>query len=310
MRRARPLLGTIVDITAEGGSLVSTAIEAAFASIEEVHRLMSFHDAESDVSRINNARPGEEIAIDPHTCRVLSFAHQISEMSGGLFDVTTAPVLVANGFLPRPRKQTISSAANYRDLLLVPDGCVQWRRKGWIDLGGIAKGYAVDCAVAALCSRGVNNAVVNAGGDLRCFGAPQPIHVRHPEEPTTLLCLGSLEEGAIATSAGYFSRLDAGGQHMEPLIDPRNGTCTSWKGSISVVARDAMTADALTKAVALTPDAAPDMLAHFAAQAILIDGDGMRCCGEGLLRADIAAWQRAQRRRTRRYNDACINPFV
>jgi hypothetical protein len=150
MRRARPLLGTIVDITAEGDTDLSVAIEAAFASIEEVQRLMSFHDAKSDVSRINTAQAGDEISIDPHTFRVLCVARQLFEISGGLFDLTTASVLAANGFLPRPGKEAIPIDASYHDLLLLPDNRVRWHRKGWIDLGGIAKGYAVDCAIAAL----------------------------------------------------------------------------------------------------------------------------------------------------------------
>lgn len=289
MRRARPLLGTIVDITAEGDTVLSAAIEAAFAAIIEVQRLMSFHDAKSDVSRINDARPCEEISIDPHTFRVLRFARELSEISGGLFDVTTAPVLVANGFLPRPDKEVMPIDASYRDLLLLPGNRVRWRRKGWIDLGGVAKGYAIDCAIAALRLHCVMTGIVNAGGDLRCFGSLQPIHVRYPEEPTMLVCLGLLSDAAIATSAGYFSRIDNGVRPIEPLVDPRRRHCANWNGSISVIAPDCMVADALTKVAALSPHSVPDILRHFDAQAVLIDRDGTRYCGRALLQPDTSA---------------------
>lgn len=290
MRCARPLLGTIVDITAEGAAdILPAAIEAAFASIEEMQRLMSFHDPDSDVSRINSAMTGREVSIDPRTHRVLHFARQLSGLSGGLFDVTTAPVLVECGLLPKREKETPPVGTTYLDLVLLPRNRAVWRREGWIDLGGIAKGYAVDCAIAVLRSHGVATAIVNAGGDLRCFGAPQPIHVRHPDAPTTLIRIGSLCDAAIATSAGYFSRIDNGARQIEPLVDPRRRHCANWNGSISVVAPTGMTADALTKVVGLAPDSAPDILEHFGAQAVVIDHQGTRCCGRPLLQADISA---------------------
>lgn len=287
MRRARPLLGTIVEITAEGADdVLPAAIEEAFASIEQVQRLMNFHDPNSDVSHINDAETGQGIIVDPQTLRVLRFAHRLSYLSEGLFDVTTASTLVVDGFLPE-RTRKIPDGATYLDLLLLPGNCVLWRRKGCIDLGGIAKGYAVDCAIATLRSRGVASAIVNAGGDLRCFGTPRPIYLRHPDTPAVLMYIGSIRDAAFATSAGYFSRINNGGREIEPLVDPRRGECVTWKGSVSVAAPDGMTADALTKIVALAPDFAVGILDHFDAQAIVIDGEEMRCCGHGLLQWDI-----------------------
>jgi thiamine biosynthesis lipoprotein len=288
MRRARPLLGTIVDITADGAAeILPAAMEAAFASIEHVQRLMSFHDPDSDVSRINSTEVGHDIGVDPHTFRVLDFARQLSDLSGGLFDVTIAVVLVRNGFLPKSTPGAVPVGATYRDLDLLPGYRVRWRGKGWIVLGGIAKGYAVDCAIAALRSRGIAAAIVNAGGDLRCFGKPQPIHVRHPGIPTMLMHVGSLSDAAMATSSGYFSGKDFDGCQVDPLVDPKGRCCTSWDGSISVVARDGMTADALTKVVRLAPDSVPEILECFGAQAIVIDREGSRSCGRRLLQEDF-----------------------
>ncbi len=295
MRRARPLLGTIVEIAAEGDDdRLTIAVEAAFAAIAEVHRLMSFHEPDSDVSRINKAETGREISINPRTFRVLNFSRTLSDLTSGAFDVTIAPALIAGGFLPGHAAQTTADEnsefeARYFDLVLLPDDRAVWRRKGRIDLGGIAKGYAVDCAVEALRSHGVASAIVNAGGDLRCFGKPYPIHVRHPDSPTNLSCLGWLQDAGLASSAGYFSGRDTAGRHVDPLVDPQLRNCTSWAGNISIAAPDGMTADALTKVVRLAPDLAPDILERFGAQAIVIDKAGSRSGGRPLLRQDFGA---------------------
>src|ERR1700722_18433700 len=102
--RMRPLLGTLVEIRAGGAaSRVAGGLAAAFAAIERVQRLMSFHDAGSDVSRINAAPAGLEVAVDRETYCVLRHALDLGQRSDGAFDITIAPSLVAAGFLPYPR---------------------------------------------------------------------------------------------------------------------------------------------------------------------------------------------------------------
>jgi FAD:protein FMN transferase len=286
----RPLLGTLVEIRAGGPeSRVNDGIAAAFAAIERVQRLMSFHDAGSDVSRINAAPVGCEVAVDRETYCVLQHALDLGHRSNGAFDITVAPTLVAAGFLPYPRLsgpfQRPASvdhvdSARFSDLELLPARAVRWRRKGWIDLGGIAKGYAVDVAVAALRSQGVAHGVVNAGGDLRGFGErPWPIQIRAPEQPSMLLDVGSLRDAAIATSAGYFCNARAGSAMVAPIVDPTHGRCVVWNASISVVAGHCMTADAMTKVVRLAPAALPALLDHYDAQVVIADANGARFCG-------------------------------
>ena len=286
-RRARPLLGTLIEIQVSGSvELLSVAFDAAFAAIEHVQRLMSFYDERSDVARINAAATAEVCQIHPQTYQVLQFAQALSVISDGVFDITIAPVLVHAGFLPNnllALQTAVEAASNYRDLVLMGDNRVCWRRKGWIDLGGIAKGYAVDCAIVALQSSGIDSAIVNAGGDLRCFGEPQPIHVRQPDIPVTLLALGWLRDAAIATSSGYFSGITINGQPCDPLVDTRSRNCTTWDNSemqsVSVVATTCMVADALTKVVRLVPDFGAHILMCFHAQAILIHQSTIHTCG-------------------------------
>ena len=290
-RQARPLLGTIVEISAMGIDVDTTkAIDAAFGAVECVQRLMSFHDPESDISRINAAATYDEIAIDIQTWQVLQFAIELGALSAGVFDIATADILVRHGFLPSYQHTVkIDANATYRDLELLGDQRVRWRRKGCIDLGGIAKGYAVDRAIASLRRSGIHSGVVNAGGDLRCFGDAQPISVRHPTAPASLMALGWLSNAAIATSSGYFSAGSGNDDSINPLVDPQRRVCTTWNESVSVLAQACMTADALTKIVRLAPEAAPDLLARFEAQAVVIDGQGMRSCGVSLLQQEVMA---------------------
>src|SRR5262245_13109810 len=202
IRRARPLLGTLVEIGA-AGERAALAIEAAFREIEIIHRLMSFHETDSDIARLRRAPLLTAQQVDPRTYEVFSWAQKISALSDGVFDITVGGKLVAAGFLPKPENTEWPSAdANFRDLSLLSDNRVLLRHRVWIDLGGIAKGYAVDRAAATLKCSGVDSGIVNAGGDLYVFGAPQPIHIRHPEDASRLFSLGTLTDAAVASSSG------------------------------------------------------------------------------------------------------------
>jgi thiamine biosynthesis lipoprotein len=153
---------------------------------------------------------------------------------------------------------------------------VWWRRAGRIDLGGIAKGYAVDKAIETLQSHGVRSGLVNAGGDLRMFGEPQPVHVRLPEAPGMLAPLGLFADCALATSAAYFSSIDSERGPLEPLVDRKRRIAGARQGSVTVVATECMTADALTKVARLAPHLAPEVLDRFDARAIVIDAKRQR----------------------------------
>jgi thiamine biosynthesis lipoprotein len=269
-------LGTIVEIAAAGPS-ATAAVEAAFAAVLDVHRLMSFHEMGSDVSRINRALARERILVHPHTHRVLQFAQQVSEACGGVFDVTVGEVLVRHGFLPTlPTQDVRSRKATWLDLVVSAGNRVWWRRAGRIDLGGIAKGYAVDKAIETLQSHGVRSGLVNAGGDLRMFGEPQPVHVRLPEAPGMLAPLGLFADCALATSAAYFSSVDSERGPLEPLVDRKRRVAGARQGSVTVVATECMTADALTKVARLAPHLAPEVLDRFDARAIVIDAKRQR----------------------------------
>jgi len=248
------------------------AIEAGFAAIAEIHRLMSFHEPSSDVSRINRAGAGA-VAVDPHTYAVLAGAQRMAEASNGIFDITVAPDLVAWGFLPRPDAPEPDPAATWRDIELLPSNEVRLNKPLWVDLGGIAKGYAVDRAFAAMDLPPEMQCSVNAGGDLRVQGPePERILLRAPSEGGQVPVV-ELENAALASSSGRDDLHDIGAAQVGPHVEGGTHRGVGTRSFVSVVAQDCMTADALTKIVLALGSDADSVLKAFNATAYFHDGN-------------------------------------
>ncbi|WP_051748466.1 FAD:protein FMN transferase [Nevskia soli] len=261
IRRARPLLGTLVEIRATAAgprAPLHAAIDAAFAAVEQVHRLMSFHDAGSEVAALNREALHRSLRVDAQTWTVLAAARRLSQLSEGAFDISIGVHLQDWGYLPSG-PGPIPSEGNWADIELLDDARVRFHRPLRIDLGGIAKGYAVDCAIAVLREAGIDSALVNAGGDLRVLGPPQQVQLRHPQNPAFSAHALSLCNEALATSANYYARRTSASGEVSPLLDPRSRRPWLGAASVSVRAADCMSADALTKVVLF---AAPETAAR------------------------------------------------
>src|SRR5690349_2361808 len=156
IRRCRPLLGTLVEITAFGRNQLQLehAIDAAFGNVAKVQRLMSYHDPRSDVSHMNRAAFSESVIVHPWTWRVLEAAQEFARESDGIFSIAIAPILARWRYLPSQRSRA-DATATWRDIFLRKDCRIFFRRKLTVDLGGIAKGFAVDRAVEVLQRNGV-----------------------------------------------------------------------------------------------------------------------------------------------------------
>ncbi|MES1240823.1 MAG: FAD:protein FMN transferase [Acidobacteriota bacterium] len=252
-QRARPWLGTVVSVRVEAGpGLAEPAIEAAFAEVGEIHRRMSFHDPDSELSRLNAAAHRAPQAVSGRLRRVLSAALALARASGGSFDPAVGG----------------DPGASWRDVELGGDGRVRFRRPLRLDLGGIAKGYAVDRAIDGLRRQGIAAAVVNAGGDLRSFGCRHTVWVRDPAEPGCGIPLLETADAAVATSAGYFDE--------NALVEPRTGGSLGVDRSATVCARRAIWADGLTKPVLADPSGSVGLLRRLGARAVLLDCQGGR----------------------------------
>ncbi|UGA43173.1 FAD:protein FMN transferase [Bradyrhizobium quebecense] len=280
LRRARPLLGTFVEIevAAAAGPETNAAINAAFDAVARVHRLMSFHEHDSDVSRVNRDAGVRPTRVHAWTFEVLEAALEMRRRSKGAFDVTVAPVLQAMGLLPGPGGGRVIGPEQSLDnaIELLPELAVRLRSPCiTIDLGGIAKGFAVDRAVEVLRGFDIPGGVVNAGGDLRVFGQEQhTVHLRDPRDPLHLLARIKLTDQALASTALRFDLVDGAPPGTSAIIDPATGNPTNVAIGATVCAPSCMIADALTKAVMISGTDAGDLLEHYKASALLISTDG------------------------------------
>jgi thiamine biosynthesis lipoprotein len=282
IQRAQPWLGTLVDIAASDPDqdALSAAIDRAFARVAAIHAVMGFHDAASELSQVNRNATHDWVPLSADLARVLAAACEFAHASDGAFDPSIAPWLVASGQLPHHDGCANYASPDWHAIELDGDR-VRFTQPLLLDLGGIAKGYAVDAALAVLLEAGLTHARVNAGGDLARFGdTAAPVQVRHPLYPTQMLQLAELQNGAVATSAGYYQNC------ASPLRHPGNGAELCRHDSISVFAPDCMTADALTKIVAAEPTRAPALLAlhHAHALRLAVENDALTltaCDGSG-----------------------------
>jgi thiamine biosynthesis lipoprotein len=261
-----------IEAIAGDADLASRALEAGFAAIRAVHQAMSFHDPASVLSRINRDAASRPVRVDHHTWRVMRAADALHRATDGRFDPTVAGSLVAQGRLPRPEGAPDPvTAASWNDLDLSRHGWVRMRRPVWIDLGGIAKGYAVDRAIRAMRRAGAVSLRVNAGGDLRLHTpTAEPVHVRDPVQPGRVYRLGRLGCGAMATSAPYAD--DA--PPWSGIVDPSGAVLPGDTPSVTVFARRCIWADALTKLVALAPGRAEPVVRRLGALAVVIHHGG------------------------------------
>lgn len=214
LRRAQPWLGTKVEIgiTDASAENATAGFTAAFAAVARIHSAMSPQLANSDLARFNAAAADAVIDCSTDTLAVLEAAGSLAAIADSGFDATLGTGGNAAWSLSN------RSLHKYRDAAR-------------LDLGGIAKGHAVDLAITALQSAGVKSGWVDAGGDLRVFGALElPIHIRSLADAARSLPLISLQDGALATS-------------VLPLA-------TGGTSHISVAAPLCLWADALTKVVA------------------------------------------------------------
>jgi FAD:protein FMN transferase len=244
-----------------------------------VDRLMSFHNEASDIGRLNRGAFDHPVAVHPWTFEALHIALDFHRRSAGVFDIRVAPALQALGLLPRRDGETSlpPAVANGGDAIaLLCDGSVRFRDRGVrIDLGGIAKGYAVDHAVEVLRRCGMGEGVVNAGGDLAVFGPhPHAIQIRDPRQPQRPMCEVGLRNAALASSAGRFDPLLSGEPAGSAVIDPRTGAPVHGVLGATVRAPACVVADALTKVVMAAGEGAGALLDSWGASALFVTAAG------------------------------------
>lgn len=297
-----------VGITALRGSSMGTSYSVKFPEdaapapalhsdiqsvLARINALMSTYEANSELSLFNEARSVDsmEVSVDTHT--VVAEAMRIGDLTEGAFDVTVGPLVDLWGFGPAPRSLTIprdealADAASTVDYRLLNSSGLSLRKSMpavHMDLSGIAKGYAVDCLAELLDGHGVEDYLIDIGGELRTHGQkpdgqPWRVGIERPVPgQRSVFRVVELGDRAIATSGNYRNFFVYEGRRYSHTLDPRTGRpVTHQLSSVSVIADRAMTADALATAImVLGPDQGYEFSrSHdLAASLIVQQGDG------------------------------------
>lgn len=253
-------MGTYVQVTlvTDDSSRVAPLAREALATFARVDSLMSNWTTTSEVARLNREAGLARTAVHPEVATVLDTSLSVWRGSDGAFDVTVEPLVRAWGFLggrPRVPSEAEASAAFRR----VGAGRVRYDRASRtvrfddpgtrIDLGGIAKGYAVDSAARILRARGVRDALVNISGNMAALGHPADaegwrIGIRDPRDRMPYFARLRLRDEAISTSGKYEQFVSADGRTYGHILDPRTGRPADGLISVTVVAGDAFACDA------------------------------------------------------------------
>jgi thiamine biosynthesis lipoprotein len=246
-RRARPLLGTLVDVQARGPE-AEAAVAAAFDEITAVHALLSFHAADSELQAVNRAAAGALLRVDPRTLAVLRLACTLHDASARAFDC---------------RVGTPAQLADTRFPVTFEGEIVHKQTHARMDLGGIAKGYAVDRAIEKLRGFAVESAVVNAGGDLRHHGTqPMTVQIRDSRNAARIAAMVRLDNAALASSTA--GGLGVGPNGASRIHNAERIALPALAGA-TVQAPTCVLADALTKVVLATGNPTHPLLGQYGA---------------------------------------------
>lgn len=252
-------MGTLWTVEAKGPQ-ADQAMEEAFAEIGRLDRLLSTYRADSELSRLNRDGSKGWVAVSAETRRLVERSLQVARLSDGAFDPTVGPMVTLWGFkymdyrMPSPEQIRAAKArVGYREVETDAKRGIRFRRPGMeLDLGAIAKGYAVDRAVEILKDRGMDRIRVDAGGNQRVWeaqGEGWVLGIRHPRRDGDVLGAIGLPRGSVSTSGDAERGFWKDGVRYGHVLDPRTGHPSQGVISVTVTAEDAETADALSTAL-------------------------------------------------------------
>lgn len=295
--REEAIMGTAVrvELWHDNATMARAAMSAVMDEMHRIDALMSPYKPESELSRINREAARKPVTIGREMFDLIARSIEFSKLSGGAFDITFSSV----GYLydyrahVKPSDQQIAQALpgiNYRHLQLDPKGrTIHFARPGVrIDLGGIAKGHAVDNCIALLKGRGISNAIVTAGGDSRLLGdrrgRPWNVGIRDPRRRGEVAAVLPLADTAISTSGDYERFFVEDGVRYHHIINPKTGKSVTGVHSVTVIGPDGITTEGLTKSVFVKgPKAGMRLIESLkGVDAIIIDDTGQMLYSPGL----------------------------
>jgi len=291
------IMGTriVVELWDENEVHANAAIDAVMDEMRHIDESMSVYKPTSEVSKVNAEAALHPVKISKELFDLLQQAIEFSEITDGAFDITYASVGYLYDFRKhiKPTEAQITKAlpgVNYRHLIF--DNKIQtikfYQQGMRIDLGGIAKGYSVDCGIHILQARGIAHALVTAGGDSRIigdrFGKPWIVGIRHPDDANRVIAKIPLVDTALSTSGDYERYFEEGGVRYHHIIDPKTGHSASKVRSATIIASTATRTDGLSKtAFVLGPEKAMEIYNRIRdVDAIIVALDGAVLYSKGL----------------------------
>jgi len=260
--REEAIMGTAirVELWSRSAAAGEAAIDAVMQEMHRIDRTMSPHKPDSELSIINREAAHHAVPLSAEMARLIERAIDFSELSDGAFDITYAGVgqLYDYRLGIKPSDEELARAratVGYRNLILDREArTLRFAREGTrIDLGGFAKGHAVDNSVAILKRHGIANATVAAGGDSHVMGdrggRPWSIGIRDPRRPGEVVAVLPLEDVSISTSGDYERFFEQDGVRCHHLIDPKTGKSPNGVRSVTILADDGLTSEGLSKCV-------------------------------------------------------------
>jgi thiamine biosynthesis lipoprotein len=259
----RYVMGTSVQVQAFGGDEPTRrmAIGEAFAALAEVDRLMSNYRDDSELALVNGRAAYAGVSVSDPMFSVLGAAHRVSSASEGAFDITVGPLVRLWGFYDKTAHvptgaelAAVRPLVDYRNVLLdIEHHAVRFARPGVeLDLGGIAKGFAVEVAAGVLRGRGLSG-FIDAGGNQYLLGTPPgkrmwTVGIKNPDAPDRVMGVVESGDTAVSTSADYYNFLVANGRKYGHILDPRTLAPATRALSVTILSRDATLGDAMSKA--------------------------------------------------------------
>lgn len=301
-KQQEDIMGTeiTVEFWDEDNVHASQCAKRVFTEMHRIDALMSPYKQDSELSRINRQANEQAVIVSEEMFKLLQKSAQVADLSDGAFDITFSSVGhmydYRQGIKPTEKQiQGSLDAINYRHVQLDEKSrSVRFARIGIrIDLGGIAKGYAVDNGIVILQKCGIKGGLVSAGGDSRILGdrgdRPWMMGVRHPRKKQDVAVVLPLSDSAISTSGDYERFFIQNGERYHHIISPKTGKSVSSSWSATVVGPDATTTDALsTTLFVLGPKQGMELVESLPGiDAVIIDAQGQMHYSSGLMPPEV-----------------------
>ena len=297
-RREEAIMGTSIEVELHAASRADAeaAIAAVMAEMHRIDATMSPHKADSELSRVNAGAADGPVEVSDGMFGLLARALAFSKMSDGAFDITFASAGNLYDYRAGVAPDDAALAAvrpliDWRHVLLdAAASTVRFARRGVrIDLGGFAKGHAVDNAILILRRLGIAHAMVAAGGDSHVMGSrgerPWTVAVRDPRREGEVVAVLPLENVSISTSGDYERFFERDGVRCHHLLDPRTGKSPDGVRSVTIIADDGLTTEAFSKTVFVlgVEQGLRFVEAHAGVDAVIVDANGALHYSAGLL---------------------------